>query len=133
MKRILKRSLVFLISLKVTASLVTSLSFTQGLRTFIIVALFLTLFDYAIKPILGFLLIPINLLTLGLFRGLIDTFGLYLASLIIPNFIVNAFSFSGSSSQGFSVPAISFSLFWTYVLTSFLIGVFVTILNWALK
>ncbi len=133
MKRLLRKLVINLISLKITASLITAISFSQGAKTVILASIMLTLFDHLMKPILKILLFPINLVTMGLLRCFIDAFGLYLVSLIIPSFSIAPFNFQGTSWQGFAIPAASFSLFWTYVLSSFCIGFFITLLTWTFR
>ena len=102
--------------------------FTQNVWTIIEVAFILTIFELLLKPIIKILLLPINILTLGLFRIVINTLGLYLAAFLISNFRVNSIATGAFIWLGMSVPALNFSGFWAYVVNSttqnFLLSVF---------
>jgi putative membrane protein len=67
------------------------LNFTGGIATLLEVSLIFTIFELILKPIIKILLLPINILTLGFFRIIIDTLGLYLALLFISSFTTNDF------------------------------------------
>ncbi len=62
-------------------------SFTSAL----IVVLVLALLSVFVKPILLFLTLPINLLTLGLFTFIINAFLLYVAAQFVPGFTIDGF------------------------------------------
>ena len=79
MKKLLKYIILFTFSLITANQIWQNLSFEQIPLTIIKVAVILTIFELLLKPIIKILLIPINILTLGLFRMVIDTLGLYLA------------------------------------------------------
>ena len=57
----------------------------------IVVAVVLGLINLFIKPILLFLTLPINILTLGLFSFVISAFLVMLAGVIVPGFTVAGF------------------------------------------
>ncbi|MFA6518590.1 MAG: phage holin family protein [Candidatus Shapirobacteria bacterium] len=82
-------------------------------------ALVLSLFEVILKPIVKLLLLPINILTLGLFRIIINTLGLYLAIYFVPEFKVGNIATSGFSWQGFVIPAFSFQAFFAILVSSF--------------
>jgi len=92
MKKFLKFNLLFYFSLYTTNELIGNLNFLNGVSTILQVSLILTIFELILKPILKILLLPINILTLGLFRIIIDVVGIYLALFFIDTFKVNNFS-----------------------------------------
>jgi len=100
MKKFLKFTLLFYFSLYTVNELVGNLNFANGVNTIFQVSLILTLFELILKPILKILLLPINILTLGLFRIIIDVVGLYLALFFINTFQVNNFSLWGYNFFG---------------------------------
>jgi putative membrane protein len=128
MKKILKYTLLIAFSLALQNQLWQNLVFSQNVWTIIKVAFILTIFEILLKPILKILLLPINILTLGLFRIVINTVGLYLAVFLLTDFQVNPISLHSFVWQGIAIPAISLSGFWVYVINSttqdFLLSVF---------
>jgi putative membrane protein len=130
MKKILKLLVFNLIALRLTAEIIPSISFSPGLKTILLAALALTGFEYLLKPIAKILFLPINILTLGTLRWVINVIGLYLVTLFVDGFSVSAYSFPGLNWQGLIIPAISFSLVLTYILVSFFINLVTTLLSW---
>lgn len=53
------------------------------------VALVLGILNSTLKPILKLLTLPINFITLGLFGLVINVFILYVATLIVPGFVIS--------------------------------------------
>jgi uncharacterized membrane protein YvlD (DUF360 family) len=91
MKKILRLTLLFSFSLVCTNLLWNNLTFQITPWTYIKTALVLAIFEVILKPILKIILFPINILTLGLFRAVIDTVGLYLAAFIFSDFMSTIF------------------------------------------
>ena len=121
MKKILRYIILFTFSLITANQIWHNLSFNQIPLTIIEVAAILTLFELLLKPIVKILLIPINILTLGLFRIVIDTLGLYLAIFFISDFQVGNIYISKYNYQ--------INNFWAYLLSSFTIGIILYIYN----
>jgi len=65
--------------------------YIKDFKTAIIVALVLGILNTFLKPILELLAFPLNLLTLGLFRLLINGFIIFLVSWFVSGFIVSNF------------------------------------------
>jgi len=65
--------------------------YIKDFKTAIIVALVLGILNTFLKPILELLAFPLNLLTLGLFRLLINGFIVFLVSWFVSGFIVSNF------------------------------------------
>lgn len=111
----------------------SNLTFNQGVWTVIKVALILAIFELLIKPIVKLLLIPINLLTLGTFRIVINTLGFYLAAFLLGDFIINTIDIAPFTLQGFSIPRLHFTGFWAHLVnavsTNFLVYLFKTIIK----
>jgi len=125
MKKILRYIILFSFSI-VTANLIwQNFYFQQIPWTIIKVAVILTIFELLLKPIIKILLIPINILTLGLFRLVIDTLGLYLAIFFIADFQVGNIYIS---QYNYHV-----NNFWAYLLSSFTVGTILYIYNSILR
>jgi putative membrane protein len=133
MKKILKYTLLIAFTLALQNQLWQNLTFSQNVWTIIKVAFILTVFEILLKPILKILLLPINILTLGLFRIVINTVGLYLAVFLLSDFRVNPIVINPFIWQGIAVPAFTFTGFWAYVINSttqhFLLFIFKFILK----
>ncbi len=118
MKKFLKYTLLISFSLALQNEIWGNLVFAGHSWTIIKVALILTIFELLLKPIIKILLLPINVLTLGLFRIVINTVGFYLAVFLLSDFQVNSIHISSFIWQGFTVPTLSFIGFWAYVVNS---------------
>ncbi len=133
MKKILKTVLIWFLALKATSFLITSISFADGVKTVILAAAAMAGFEYLIKPIAKILFLPINLLTLGTLRWIIDVIGLYLITIFIDGFGLSQYSFPGLNWQGLVIPPINFSLIITYVLSALLLNLSFSLISWVLK
>lgn len=91
MKKFLKFTLLFYFTLHIVGELIRNLHFQNGIWTILEVSLILTIFELFLKPIIKILLLPINILTLGLFRIIINTLGIYLALFLITTFTTSDF------------------------------------------
>ena len=89
MKMILKL-LVNALALIGTAWIVPGISI-DSIWTAIIAAIVLAIINIVIRPIMLFITIPINILTLGLFTFVINALMLWLASLLVSGFTVSGF------------------------------------------
>jgi putative membrane protein len=118
MKKILKFTLLIAFSLTLQNQIWFNLIFSQNVWTIIKVAFILAIFEILLKPIIKILLLPVNILTLGLFRIVINTVGLYLAVFLLADFQINSIHTASFIWQGFSIPAFNFTGFWTYVVNS---------------
>lgn len=79
--------------------------------TLLIASIVITILFGLIRPILHVLLLPINIVTLGLFSIVINTLLLYLATYLVPGFTISPMEFSGIYfNQFFSSMFISFLL-----------------------
>lgn len=133
MKKYLRSLLITFASLIIAARFIPAISFAEGEKTILVTALALTVVNLIVKPIIDLLLLPVNLLTLGLFRWLVNVFAFYLAFLLVPQFEIEPFLFPGFTRGGFVVPMVQFSFFWTLVLTSFIISLVMGFLYWTFK
>lgn len=129
-KKYLRLFLINLVSFWLVAQLIAGVSFSGGSQTLIWAALALMLINLGVKPLINLLLLPINLITLGAFRWLVNVLALYLVTLIVPQLKINAFLFPGFSYQGFIIPSIYLATFWVFVVASFLISLITSFFLW---
>ena len=133
MKKILKLTLLFTFSLITANQIWGNLSFQSIPLSIIKTAFVLTIFEIILKPILKIILFPINLITLGLFRIVIDTLGLYLAVFLFSDFKLNAIYTSPTNWWGVTIPAFNFVNFFTYLVTSVTIGLILNFFNFIIR
>jgi putative membrane protein len=131
--KILKRFVVSTISLYIVGSLFSGLSFENGLTTLAITGAVLALASFLIRPVINLLLLPINLMTFGLFRWVTYALTLYLVTLIVPGFEIGTFAFAGYSSYWFSIPAFSFGGLVGLLLFSLSISFVSSTIFWIMK
>jgi len=125
MKKLLKYILLFVFSLLTADQIWHNLTFQNIPLTIVKVALVLAIFELLLKPILKVLLLPINLITLGFFRIVIDTLGFYLAV-----FLLNDFQISNIYISGYNY---YIKGFFAYLLTSFTVALILNIYNFILR
>ncbi len=132
-KKILKLTLLFTFSLVTANQLWGNLQFSFIPWTIIKIAFVLAIFETIIKPILKIILFPINLLTLGFFRIIIEVVGLYLAVFLFADFSVNNIHSSAVSFWGINIPSLNFIGFFSYLVTSITIGFFLNLFTLIIK
>ena len=133
MKKYLRSFLITSASLFISSRFIETVTFAESEKTIFLAGLAITLVNLFIKPVLNLLLLPVNLLTLGLFRWLVNVFAFYLVILIVPGFKIDAFLFPGFEHSGFVFPSVQLSFFWTLVLVSFIISFVSSLLYWVFK
>lgn len=132
-KKKLRLFLINFFALWLIARLLAGVQFIGGYQTIALTALVLTLAGFLIKPLVKILLLPINLLTLGAFRWLINVITLWLVTLIVPQFTITSFLFPGFVWQGFVIPSMDIGTFWVFVLASLIISLTTTLVLWIIK
>jgi len=132
MRSFLRNIFINFLTLLLIAKLTGAIDFSENYLVLIWAAFFLTLLNLLVKPILNLLLMPINLLTLGAFRWVINAIVLLLVTLIVKAFVIKGFVFPGFTFSGFIVPQVSFSFFWALFLVSFLVEIARFVIFWLL-
>jgi len=133
MKKILKLTLLFTFSL-ITANQIWGNLYFQSIPLSIIKTAFvLSIFEIILKPILKIILFPINLLTLGLFRIVIDTLGLYLAVFLFNDFKLYDIHTLPTNILGLNIPEFNFLNFFTYLVTSVTIGLILNFFSFIIR
>ncbi len=125
-RQILINLLAFILIAKITGAVV----FGENYVILSWAAFFLSVLNLLVKPILNLLLTPINLLTLGAFRWVVNVLVLFFVTILVSEFRVVGFTFPGYSLAGFVIPQIHLTFFWALILVSFLLELFSAGLNW---
>lgn len=133
MRTIIKHFLITVVCLYLISQAVSGMVFAEGLYTLALAGFVLMLATMIVKPIINVLLLPINLITFGLFKWVTYAITLYLVTLVVPGFHINQFIFNGFSSYWFSIPMLSLSGILAFIAFSFVISTISSILNWIFK
>ena len=91
-------------------------------QAYVVTAIIFMLFNLLVGPIIKLLLLPINLLTLGLFRWLTSVLLLYIFDILYTGVSIVGYHFAGYSSPLIGLPAMNLNLFWVLVITSLIMN-----------
>ena len=130
MKTLLRYYLINLGALWFTAHMVPGFVFDGGITTLLKAGVIFTLINLLLVPILKVLLLPLNLLTLGLFSWVVNVLALYVLVRLVPNLHLTSFYFSGFNAGGFSFPSMDLSAFWVAMIAALVIGLITHFFHW---
>ncbi len=133
MKSILRALFINAAVLFLATRIYPGLIFDGQLKTLILATLALTILNRFVKPIIKLLLLPINLITLGLFGWVAQVLTLFLLTRLVTGFAVVPFYFPGWSNNGFVVPAMAISSFASYLIASITISILAQVLGWLFR
>ena len=133
MRRILKFYLIDTSTLYITSLIATGMVFESGYETIFIAGLALMGASLVAKPIINLLLLPLNLVTFGLFRWVSSAIILYLVTIVIPGFYIVGFSFQGLVSKWLDIPPITLSGVFAYIAFGLIISIIGSLLHWIFK
>ena len=133
MKRILKHFVIDTVSIFLVSSAATGMIFEKGFETLLFTGIGLTIASLIAKPIINILMLPLNLITFGLFRWVSAVVTLYLVTLIVPGFKIVGFHFGGYTSIWIDVPLITFTGFLAFLAFSLLHSLFSSFIYWLIK
>lgn len=133
MKSILRRIAFYSVSLFLTSQIITGLTISNGLTTYLIGGIVLSILFLIVKPILSIVTLPLNIITLGLFSFLINAIILYFLTILVPDISISEFIFKGFTFAGFVIPSLYINNFFTFVIASILLSFLVGFLRWLTK
>ena len=107
--------------------------FAKGAETLLLAAAGLTVFSILAKPVINLLLLPLNLITFGLFRWASSVVALYLVTLVVPGFAINSFAFLGFATNLIILPPLNLQGVIAIIAYSFVISVFTSLIHWLIK
>lgn len=100
------------------------------LKAFVTAAATLSLLQVLVRPVLELVLLPVNLLTLGVFRWVSSVAILWLLAALVPGISILPFHFEGFSYQGVVIPEANLTVFWSIVVSAFLLSSIAALVNW---
>lgn len=133
MRGIIKHFIIDTITLYLISQAVAGITFANGMYTLLLAGFVLMLATLIIRPIINILLLPINLITFGLFKWVTYAITLYLVTLVVPGFQLAEFIFKGFSSYWFSIPGVSLQGILAFIAFSFVISTISSLLYWIFK
>ena len=122
MKRILRHYAVATFSLWAVTRIAEGIVFEDYPRTLFIAGLALMAASIVARPVINILILPLNLVTFGLFRWVSSAIALYLVTLVVPGFKIAGFHFVGFSSKWVDIQEINFKGILSYVAFSLLLS-----------
>src|SRR3989304_10356006 len=99
MKTILRHFVIDTYCLYLVSIIASGMEFGNGFSTLLLAGFAITIVSIFAKPIINILLLPLNLITFGLFRWVASSIVLYLSTLIVPAFKIQSFLYSGLSTK----------------------------------
>lgn len=133
MKRILRLYTIDTFCLWVTSQVALGMVFTQGYKTLFIAGFGMMMVSIFAKPVINMLLLPLNIVTFGIFRWVSSAIILYLVSLIVKDFKILEFRFDGFDNEWFSIPVLYFEGFWAFVCFGFIYSLLTSFIYWLTK
>lgn len=130
MKTLLRFLLINFAALWATTELIPGLSYSGGFRTLFLGSLAFALINIFLIPILKLLLLPLNLMTVGIFSWVTNVLALFALVNLIPQFKLLPYRFPGADYGGFSLPEAYLTTLWVAIIASALIGIITHFLQW---
>jgi putative membrane protein len=127
MKHLLQKILLNLLAIVGVSLVAPGLSYQNDIKTLFLAALVLSFINAFLRPILKIILLPINILTLGVLGWFINVIILYLTTLIVPGFTISGFTLTLFGST------FILSTFLAYIVISFFLSLFSTLISWIIK
>ena len=133
MKAVLKHFIIDTVSLYIISQLVSGMIFSQGIYTLLLAGVALMVTNMVVKPIINVLLLPLNLVTFGLFKWVTSAIAFYLVTLIVPGFKIVEFAFHGYQSYWFSIPGITLPGIFAFLGFAFIVSLVSSVVYWIFK
>lgn len=133
MKSILRHYIIDTFCLYLISTVISGIVFENGIPSLLLAGAGLTVSTLLIKPIINVLLIPLNLITFGLFKWVSSAIALYLVTLVVPGFKIVRFAFDGLSTKWLDIPSINVEGLLAFVLFSFLFSFIASFFHWLTK
>jgi len=133
MKTLVKIYIISTLSLYLASIVFKGIVLEKGVESLFLAGAGLAAVSLLVKPVINLLLLPLNLITFGLFRWVSSTIALYLVTLAVPGFKILNFVFSGLTNKWFDIPPFKVGGVLSYIAFSLAISVFSSIVHWIIK
>jgi putative membrane protein len=133
MKTIIRHYAIDTFTLYLVSTIASGIIFQNGLQTLFLAGVGLMIASLLIKPIINVLLLPINLVTFGVFKWLSSAIALYLVTMVIPGLKIERFYYPGLVTAWIDIPQITFEGLMAFVAFSLLISFITSFFHWLVK
>lgn len=133
MKSLIRNTAINALGIFLLTSLLSGVKVEGGLFTLILGGLIFSVISFVLKPIIGIISLPLNIITFGTFSFLANALILYLLTVFIPLISVKAFVFPGYSFAGFIIPQVSLNTLFAYIVSSLILSITVSVIKWLVK
>ena len=134
MRRIIKHYLVDTLALYFIYTTFKGVYFGSYPQTLLLAGVGLMISSLLVKPLINVLLIPVNLVTFGLFRWVSSAITLYIVTLVVPGFSILGFGFVGLSTKWIDIPAFAIPPgILAFIAVSFLLSIITSLIYWLIK
>ncbi len=133
MKTLLRAISIYLLILYFVPQFVSGFTVEGGISTYIVGAVALAIMFLIIKPILTFISLPVNIVTMGLFSLFINALLLYLLTILVPDITIQPFTYAKVDLGFLIIPKLTFNTFFAYLYTGFLIAAIDSWIKWLMK
>ncbi len=135
MLRLLFRSIAInLASVYIAANILSGIIiYVGGPKTLLMAAVVIAVVNLLVKPIVNLLLLPIHLVTMGVFRWVANLITLYVVTIVVPNLQIHSFTFPGVDLKYVIVPVVHFSAFGAFLVSTFVLTVTFHLIYWLLQ
>lgn len=133
MKALIKNIAINYLAIYLTSGFYPGFRVTSNFRIILFASILWLLLNKIVKPIIKLLLLPINLITLGLFSWVVSVITLFILQILIPGISIVSYRFPGFSFQGFIVPSGNINLFFSYIIASTILNGISSLIFWLIN
>jgi|SRR3989344_3800835 len=133
MKRLLRHFIIDTLSLYAVSTVADGMIFEKGIITLVITGFAITAVSFLAKPVINLLLMPLNLVTFGVFRWVSSAIVLFLVTLVVKQFKIVGFTFGGFTSAWIDIPALNLTGLPAYIAFSLLLSFLLSFIYWLIK
>lgn len=129
-KKVARVFLIECFALYLVSRFTSGLDFENGIVSLAITGVSLGIASFLVKPVINVLILPLNLLTFGVFKFLTNAIMLYIVDLVLREFNVGTFHFLGFSNPLLDIPQFSIPAPFSYVGFSLAISLVTGVFYW---
>ena len=133
MKTLIRRVIVNFMSLSMLSHISPGLLFNGSWFDLIIASLMLLIINIIIKPLLKILFLPINLVTFGAFRWLINVVSFILLIFVCPHIVIQSFEFKSATIANFYLTSFYVPALVSLFINAMLLNIFEEVLRWIMQ
>lgn len=133
-KKVVRIFVIESTSLYLASEFAQGLQFRDGIQSLVITGIALTGGAFLVKPIINILILPINLMTFNFFKWANHAIILFLVDMVLAEFSIANFNFSGLSTKYIELPPLSLDQgILSYLAFSFVISVIAGVIKWIME